>query len=247
MLALYNLQKQPITTAKTNKEGIVIFNEVNNSFFAAVTKSDNTTYIKLNDGKALSMSKFDVSGTKLQKGIKGYIYGERGVWRPGDQLFLTFVLNDNANPLPEKHPIKFELINPQGKIIERTVQYKNRNNVYAYAPKTNQDAITGNWKLRVTVGGAVFNKTLKIETIKPNRLKIKLKTDADVIKANTNITGDVTVKWLHGAIARNLKLDINAKFRQTKTEFSKFKNYNFDDVTRRFGTEEFKVLKRNFK
>ncbi len=242
-VTLYNLQQQPIVNANTNTEGIANFEGIRNGFFAVITKNKNTTYIKLNDGNALSMSKFDVSGTKLQKGIKGYIYGERGVWRPGDNLFLTFVLNDNANPIPENHPIKFELINPQGKIIERKVLFKSANNVYGYAPKTNQDAITGNWKLRVSVGGAVFNKTLKIETIKPNRLKIKLQTEADFIKANTFIEGNVEVKWLHGAIARDLKLDINGKFTQSNTGFSKFKNYNFDDVTRRFGTEEFKVLK----
>ncbi|MCD8449310.1 hypothetical protein LNI98_06355 [Tenacibaculum dicentrarchi] len=241
-VTLYNLQQQAVITATTNTDGIANFNGISNAFFAKVTKDENTTYIKLNDGNALSMSKFDVSGTKLQKGIKGYVYGERGVWRPGDQLFLTFVLNDNANPIPEKHPIKFELINPQGKITERKVLSKNNINVYRYTPKTSQDAITGNWKLRVSVGGAVFNKTLKIETIKPNRLKIKLKTTADFIKADTDIDGDVEVKWLHGAIARNLKLDINGKFRQIKTEFPKFKNYNFDDITRNFRTEDFKVL-----
>ncbi|MCD8435504.1 hypothetical protein LNJ03_09370 [Tenacibaculum dicentrarchi] len=241
-VTLYNLQQQAVITATTNTDGIANFNGISNAFFAKVTKDENTTYIKLNDGNALSMSKFDVSGTKLQKGIKGYIYGERGVWRPGDQLFLTFVLNDNANPIPEKHPIKFELINPQGKITERKVLSKNNINVYRYTPKTSQDAITGNWKLRVSVGGAVFNKTLKIETIKPNRLKIKLKTTADFIKADTDIDGDVEVKWLHGAIARNLKLDINGKFRQIKTEFPKFKSYNFDDITRNFRTEDFKVL-----
>ncbi|TYP99255.1 hypothetical protein C7447_102577 [Tenacibaculum adriaticum] len=244
-VSLYNLQQQEITSAITNKEGVANFTDDSNAFFAVVSKGNNTTYVKLDDGNALSMSKFDVSGTKLEKGIKGYIYGERGVWRPGDQLFLTFVLNDNANPIPEKHPIKFELINPQGKIIDRNIQFKNANNMYAYTPKTNDDALTGNWKLRVTVGGATFNKTLKIETIKPNRLKIKLTTDQEVIKSNTPIAGDVEVKWLHGAIARGLKLDINGKFRQTKTAFSKFSNYNFDDVTRSFGTEEFKVLQGN--
>ncbi|HPR61884.1 MAG TPA: DNA-3-methyladenine glycosylase, partial [Prolixibacteraceae bacterium] len=33
---------------------------------------------------------------------------------------------------------------------------------------------TGYWNAKVIVGGATFNKTLRIETIKPNRLKIKL-------------------------------------------------------------------------
>lgn len=242
-VTLYNLQKQPIESSVTNRDGITTFNNTSNAFFVVVSKDKNTTYVKLSDGESLSMSKFDVSGVKLQEGIKGYIYGERGVWRPGDQLFLTFVLNDNANPIPENHPIKFELINPQGKIIDRKIVSKNTSNVYAYTPVTSTEAITGYWKLRVSVGGAVFTKSLKIETIKPNRLKIKLSTPNEFISASSPISGNVEVKWLHGAIARNLKLDINGKFSQTTTEFSKFKNYNFDDVTRQFGTEEFKVLK----
>ena len=142
-------------------------------------------------------------------------------------------------------PIKFELINPHGKIIDRKVVQKNKKNVYAYAPKTEQEAITGNWKVKVVVGGALFHKSLKIETIKPNRLKIKMNAGDPFVKANSPINGAVAVKWLHGAIAKDLKLDINGKFSQSKTSFSTFKNYNFDDISRRFGTEEFKVFQGN--
>ena len=48
---------------------------------------------------------FDVSGQQIKKGIKGYIYGERGVWRPGDSLFLSFILEDKENLLPEEQPV----------------------------------------------------------------------------------------------------------------------------------------------
>ncbi len=239
---LYNLQQQVIASAKTNKDGIASFENIPPSFFASASNGNSTTYLRLYDGNSLSMSKFDVSGVKLQKGLKGYIYGERGVWRPGDQLFLTFILNDNANPIPEKHPVKFELINPQGKIVDRTIQYKNKQNMYAYAPFTSQDALTGNWRLKVSVGGTVFSKTIKVETIKPNRLKIKIKSSDAVVKATEPINANVEVKWLHGAIARGLKIDIDAKFKQTKTSFKGYNEYNFDDITRNFGTEEFRVL-----
>ncbi len=70
------------------------------AYFAIVTKGDQSTYVKLDDELSLSVSNFDVSGETLQKGLKGYLYGERGVWRPGDTLFLSFILNDNANKLP---------------------------------------------------------------------------------------------------------------------------------------------------
>ncbi len=240
-VTLLNLQQQKLLSATTNGDGIATFGEVKGAFFAVVTANNNTTYLKLNDGNALSMSKFDVSGAKLQKGIKGYIYGERGVWRPGDQLFLNFVLNDNANPIPERHPIKFELMNPQGKIIDRTVVQKTAENVYNYQPKTAQDDLTGDWTVTVNVGAAKFHKTLKIETIKPNRLKIKFNTNNKLVKYGESISGDVEVKWLHGAIARNLKYDINGKFSSVATTFPKFSNYQFDDITRSTLSESYTV------
>ena len=244
-VTLYNLQQQPIFSSVTNKDGIAKFDDTTGVFFAAVSNATSTTYVKINDGNSLSMSKFDVSGAKLQKGIKGYVYGERGVWRPGDQLFLTFVLNDKANPLPLQHPIKFELINPQGKVIDRKISYKNAQNVYPYSPQTAQDALTGDWRVNVSVGNAYFGKGLKIETIKPNRLKIKFGAIDEVLKSDSDIDGDIEVKWLHGAIARQLKYDINGKFSAIKTTFPKFSNYIFDDVTRRFSPETFKVTEGN--
>ncbi len=244
-VSLINLQQQEISSSTTNSEGIAVFNDNDAAFFAAVSKNNNITYIKLNDGNALSMSKFDVSGSKIQEGLKGFIYGERGVWRPGDQLFLTFVLNDKSNPLPLNHPIKFELIDPKGVIADRKVLNKNMSNMYAYTPKTSHDALTGNWSLKVKVGAAVFRKTIKVETIKPNRLKIQLKTNSDIIKAGTPIEGAVNVKWLHGAIARGLKYDIESKFSQTNTSFPGFANYQFDDITRSFNTTNKSISKGN--
>jgi uncharacterized protein YfaS (alpha-2-macroglobulin family) len=66
-------------------------------------------YLKLLDGYTNSLSKFDVEGELVQKGIKGFIYGERGVWRPGDSLYLTFILENKLHKIPENHPVKFEL------------------------------------------------------------------------------------------------------------------------------------------
>ena len=82
-IKLYNYQQQQFQQLVTNSEGIATYNSDKEAHFATVTKLGNTSYIKLNDGSALSLSKFDVSGVKTQKGIKGYLYGERGVWRPG--------------------------------------------------------------------------------------------------------------------------------------------------------------------
>ncbi|SHJ49131.1 alpha-2-macroglobulin family protein [Aquimarina spongiae] len=241
-VTFYNYQQQEMGEATTDAEGITGFDADRPAYFAIAKSGKQQTYVKLNDGNALSVSKFDVAGVRLQKGIKGYLYGERGVWRPGDTLFLSFMLNDNANKLPQGHPVKFELKDPYGKVTYQETKTQGVNNFYRFTVATSDDAPTGNWQAKVNVGGASFSKTLKIETIKPNRLKIKTTFEDEILGANKAIKGDLEVLWLHGAIAKNLQADINTRFSPTKTSFTTFPGYIFDDPTRRFGTEEQEVF-----
>ncbi|MFV8358263.1 MG2 domain-containing protein, partial [Flavobacterium sp. XS1P32] len=151
---LYTFQQQKITTGTTNSDGIATFQLDKFAYFAIVTQGTESTYVKLDDGNSLSVSNFNVSGETLQKGLKGFIYGERGVWRPGDNLYLSFILNDASNKIPLGHPIKFRLTDPNGKVTYQTVQKSNEWNHYAFTVPTENDAPTGNWEAMVSVGGA---------------------------------------------------------------------------------------------
>lgn len=241
-VTLYNYQQQEIAKGNTNNEGIVEIDAKKRAAFAIVSKGKSVSYVKLHDGNSLSLSKFDVSGNRLQRGLKGYIYGERGVWRPGDSLFLTFVLNDKANKLPKRHPVKLEITDPVGKLVYRKVSIDNINNFYDFTVPTSTDYKTGNHNAKVSVGGANFTKSLKIETVKPNRLKIKIDFEDEVLTNNKPLQGDLNVAWLHGAPAKNLKAEIKAKFTTSYTSFKGYKNYVFSDPTKNFSSEETNVF-----
>ncbi|MGJ8743919.1 alpha-2-macroglobulin family protein [Polaribacter sp.] len=237
-IQLFNFQQQEILSTKTDARGFATIESSKNAEFAVVSKGVNKGYIRLLDGNSLSLSKFDVSGTKLQKGIKGYIYGERGVWRPGDSLHLSFVLNDAANKLPKNHPVKMEVTDPSGKLVYKKVSSESFNNFYNFTVTTPQEAKTGNYTAKVTVGGAKFYQTLKVETVKPNRLKIKASFDDEILAANKPINGLLDVKWLHGTPAKNLKAEIKAKISTTNFSFKNYKDYIFSDPSRNFSSEE---------
>ncbi|WP_406685209.1 MG2 domain-containing protein [Seonamhaeicola sp. MEBiC1930] len=241
-VTLYNFQQQQLESAKTDKDGLVIIDSEKHASFAIVSKGNNITYVRLYDGNALSLSKFDVSGSKLQRGLKGYIYGERGVWRPGDTLHLAFMLNDKANKLPKGHPVKLEITNPNGKLVYKNITSNHLNNVYKFTVPTSAEGKTGNYNAIISVGGASFHKGLKIETVKPNRLKIKIDFDDEVLKATKPLTGDLDVKWLHGAPGKNLKAEVKAKFTTSHSGFKNYKDYVFNDPTRKFYPEEFNVF-----
>ncbi|MDC0009367.1 MG2 domain-containing protein [Winogradskyella sp.] len=244
-VTLYNYQQQELASGNTNKDGIIEIDAKKRAAFAIVTKDKSVSYVKLFDGNSLSLSKFDVSGNRLQRGLKGYIYGERGVWRPGDSLFLTFVLNDKANKLPKNHPVKLEITDPVGKLVYRKVSIDNINNFFDFTVPTSPDYKTGNYNAKVSVGGASFSKSLKIETVKPNRLKIKIDFEDDVLTNGKSLQGDLNVAWLHGAPAKNLKAEIKAKFTTSYAGFKGYKGYVFSDPTKIFSTEETNVFEGN--
>lgn len=242
-IKLYNYQQQLVETITTNTDGFSIYDSDKTIAFAVAEKNNNFAYLKLNDGNALSLSNFDVSGAQLQKGIKGFMYTERGVYRPGDDIHLSFVLNDNANPLPTNHPVKLEVTDARGKLVQQTVAIDNINGFYYFPINTSADAPTGNWNALIKVGGVQFSKSLKIATIKPNRLKIKLDFEDEILEAKKPIKGSVKGLWLHGSPARNLKIEMEATLRSTSTAFPKFDNYIFNDPVRKFNEVEIPLLK----
>ena len=251
-IKLYNYQQQLIKSVKTDLNGLASYKSDKNAAFAIARQRNDYAYAKLDDGNALSLSNFDISGAQLQKGLKGFIYTERGVHRPGDSIHLSFVLNDLANPLPKEHPVKLEVTDARGKLVQRSLlssTLTNRNvaggsshGFYYFPIPTNTTDPTGNWNATITVGGVKFNKTLRVATVKPNRLKINLDFDQDLLRATTPVSGAAKATWLHGAPARNLKIDMTATLSSTAASFKDFKNYDFTDPVRRFNEVEIPVL-----
>ncbi len=242
-IQVLDYQQTVMAAGKTNRQGFVSLYTHHKPFVAVAHYENQSGFLRLQDGDALSESQFDVAGEKVQKGIKGFIYGERGVWRPGDSLFLTFVLQDSENRLPENHPVIFELWNARGQLVERKKRYNSKNGFYTYITRTDQDAPTGNWYLKVRVGGALFEKKIKIETVMPNRLKINL----DFGKAVTQLReGPVDVMlsstWLHGAIAKNLKADMEVTLSPMHTTFKGYESFTFDDPVLEFKPEKIEVF-----
>ena len=171
----YNYQHQALASGTTDDKGQVRLDlSSGRPFYLIASQGTQRSYLRVDNGSALSLSSFDVSGEVVQKGIKGFIYGERGVWRPGDTLHLGFMLNDRAKQLPAEHPVVMELYNPLGQMYARKTQTRGELGLYVFDFVTEADAPTGAWNVKAQVGGVSFSKRLRIESIKPNRLKIAL-------------------------------------------------------------------------
>ncbi|MCO6480770.1 MAG: alpha-2-macroglobulin [Phaeodactylibacter sp.] len=232
-LQFYDFQQQKLTEATTDGQGMAKVELPRKPFVVIAEQGGQRGYLRLEDGNSLSLSRFDVSGAVAQKGLKGFLYGERGVWRPGDSVYLDFILEDQSGKLPPNYPVTFELRDPRGQLQERRSVAQHVNYIYPLHFTTRRDDPTGAWMATVKAGGATFEKTIRIETIKPNRIKIELDFGAkELSAADEPLNATLTASWLHGAPAANLDAKVEAQLRSGKTTFEGYSGYIFDDPAR---------------
>lgn len=229
---------ETLASGTTGGDGLVRLETERPPFLAVAKLGQQAGYLRLDHGSALSMAHFDVAGSRSPKGLKGFLYGERGVWRPGDTLHLTFILDDPSDRIAAEHPVRFELVNPRGQVVRTVNRVGSTDGFSVFEIATPPDAPTGTYTGRVTVGGATFDKALKIETVMPNRLKIELDFGQELLRAGQAASATLSSTWLHGATARNLDAEVDLALVQSRTRFERFSEFVFDDPTRRYAAEQ---------
>ena len=232
---IFDFQQQKIRTANTNGNGMITLDLERDARFVVANHNGQKGILALKDGWALSMSNFDVSGAKAQGGLKGTFYAERGVWRPGDDIYLNFVLEDTFDKLPDNHPVSLRFIDPKGNEFTKVNTVQNVNGIYPFMLNTDSESPTGNWRAELTVGTATFSKNIKVETVKPNRLKIKYDLEKDVIPSTSKkLKTEMSVNWLVGTKAKNAKATVEMQVKKGKSSFEKYDGFTFMDPTRTY-------------
>jgi alpha-2-macroglobulin len=237
-----SFQDRPITTVTTGPDGMARLELEATPFYALAEKGDDRGYLRMSAGGALSTSHFDVGGVAVTGGLKGFVYGERGVWRPGDTLHLTFV-SQHDGEMPESHPATMQVFNPRGQLVRSITNTTPTNGFYPFRFATDSEAPTGAWSAAVSVGGSRFTKALTIETVVPNRLRVDLDAGgASRLFGDEEIEFGLFGQWLSGAIARELRADVEVRLRPLTTRFETFPGYGFDDPARSFSGEAQRIF-----
>lgn len=239
---VYDYQMQVIGSGKTDGDGFAMIDYKGRSPFAIVAQNGKDKgYLKITSNLSLSLSNFDVSGKELKKGLKGYIYGERGVWRPGDSIYVTFILEDREKLIPEGYPATLDLFTPKGQLYKTYVSSGAKDGFYPFRMATAEDAITGAWMANVKVGGVEFSQRIRIETVKPNRLKVRLKTGELVEASDRSFSGTLSSQWLHGAPAAKLKAKVEMTLSTATIPFEGYDGYVFNNPASTFSGDTYEL------
>jgi uncharacterized protein YfaS (alpha-2-macroglobulin family) len=245
-VSVYDFHSQLLASGTTDSKGLVSMNVPEGEFYLVAQTKELTGYLRLSGSSAIPLSNFDGAGQEVQQGVKGFIYGERGVWRPGDTIYLTFILRDPGKVLPAAHPVTLRFYDPSGKLVKSMTQDQGLGGFYQFTLKTDQDAPTGTYLAKVSVGGAGFSKEIPVETVKPNRLEIKTSFTEGLTELGTEPAGaSITATWLHGAPAAGMQADVSVRFAPISTVFANYNGYAFDDPMGRFKSESRDIFSGN--
>lgn len=237
-VAVYNFQHQRVGAGVTNSRGETTLALSGTPFYLVASQGKDRGYLKLARNLALPTNQFNTGGERVHEGLKGFFYGERDVWRPGDDIHLTFVLGDANNRLPDDHPLTLDWFDPRGNKVASYSNDKPVGQFYAFTLHTDEDAPTGNWRAVARLGERYFDTALRVEAIKPNRLKIDLQAP-DTLNAGDANPVVLHGQWLNGARAGGLKADVKARLVTAPTRFEGYQGFVFDDPTRALQAEPF--------
>ncbi|MDX9928981.1 MAG: MG2 domain-containing protein [Bacteroidales bacterium] len=234
----FDLQMQPTGSGTSDNDGFAVISTERKPFLIIASAGGDINYLRLHDGSSLSVSSFDVAGSVPEKGLKAFIYGERDVWRPGDTIYLSMFLREMNLDIPQDHPVQFELLNPDGQRVDFQISSVGGRNLFTFITRTPDNAITGNYNAVVRIGGASFSKRIRIETVKPNRLKIDLSFDNSILGGDRKDNrADLNARWLSGAVSGNLNAIVELLLKPVKTTFEGYSQYVFDCPVTEFWPE----------
>ena len=228
-IILRSYQNQIIAELETDSKGMARFYDVKgNIFYVEGIHENQHSIIKTNE-MAWNLSSFDIGGTRPAKdGYKAYIYNDRGVYRPGDTAHVSIVLRDRTGSIPDGLPVSLKMQNPRGQTVLKTVNKEGRDGFYSFTVSTATTDPTGLYRLHFKAGASSFNHVLRVETIAPERIKVKVSATPEVITAQTpKLELSVNSRYLFGTPAAGLQVRAHVTVKSIPTHFKSFKDFIF--------------------
>ncbi len=227
---LIDLQGYDIESKTIQNSGTVTFKDLDTSPQAIrVNYQGEVSYFSIRQGKENQLTEFDISSDVKDVDNKIFVYTERDVWRPSDTIYMDIMLNRSKSAFPDGLPIVVKLKNPKGVMYERYIQnIDDEKSIYSFAMPTHLEAKTGYWSAEITVGPLKKNKSLRVETIKPNDVELEYNFEDQEGEwiYNNKLKGKINVQYLTGFPMRDGKVQSAANVKAVYTPFDKYKNYS---------------------
>ena len=231
---------QTVLEGLTDDEGFVHFKDVDlagdrEPYIVAAAKAGDISYVCLPE-RAVATSDFDVDGiAPLREGYEALVYTDRGVYRPGERVYLNAVVRGRSMALPPQFPVEFEVRRPDDRLARRVSVGLSERGTAATVFAAPADAVTGRYVARVRVPGQhdeMGSVSFLVEEFMPDRMKAEIVLSDGPVVAGQKV--DVIVKGSHllGHAAVGRTASCRASLKPCPFAHADWQGYCFFDATR---------------
>lgn len=197
--------------------------------FALLASSGrDLTYLKFADLQA-TIDEARVAGEPYggETKYRAAVYGDRGVYRPGETAHLVAIVRDAKNLAPPSGmPVQVKMIDPRGKLIRQHSLPTNGAGVVALDPTFAAFAPTGRYEAQVEIGGKTAGShTFRVEEFVPERMKVDAKTPAPQYLLGEEVPVGVEARYLFGGVPAGAKVELTCEL--APATFTPKQNANF--------------------
>ncbi len=188
----------------------------------------------------LDLSERNIGGRAATPVVDGYVYFDRGIYRPGESVHITGLLR-SADGRAVDRPSTVIITRPNGVEAHRERISEYDIGGYSFRYDVPSSAPRGLWTVRVDADGVgqTAVETFAVEDFVPQRLEVAIEMDETTpMRADERREVGVKSRYLYGAPAADLQVEGEARLRLDPNPFPDFKGYRYGPADARF-TERF--------
>jgi len=173
------------------------------------------------------------AGRIAKTAIDGYLYADRGIYRPGERVRLTALVRDQASKAVGDRRGYIEVKRPSGVEFKRWVFADAKGGAVLADIDLPKSAPRGHWTAELHIEGydePAGTLAFSVEDFAPQRLAVTVGGDAatPVGAAEARVV-DVDARFLYGAIGSGLQTQGEARLRVDPNPFPQYADYQWGD------------------
>ena len=179
-----------------------------------------------------------IDGREAKTAVDGYLYTDRGIYRPGETVHLVGLVRDQEAKAVKDRAGYLVIRRPSG------VEYQRIRFTGSASGAVTQDIVTpktaprGRWRATLEIDGsdeASGEATFAVEDFAPQRLAVTATADEKrPVTTGETRRIDISARFLYGASGAGLQTQGEARIRVDNDPFPQFKEYRWGDEQAKF-------------
>lgn len=239
---VFTRTNQQVLQGMTDRNGLVHFKDVDWSgdrkpFVVTASGENDLSFIELEEC-VLPETDFDIQGRPyLSAGYDGFLYTDRGIYRPGERIHMRAVLRGVGCEVPERFPVVFDIKRPDGRQLEKL------NGVLSEYGTVDVDvdipgyALTGGYTAHLKLPGSdkvIGRCTFNIEEFMPDRIKVAVDLPDKRLNLSDTIPIKVKAEQFFGTAASGRQVEVICSLRPVEFKPEGYSEYVFTDRSKEF-------------